>query len=1338
MRCSSHLYSACVDRHVVDCLLECFLQIVSTSDNWRKAWAQTYGADSTPTRVLRHHLMSATDERRSRPVDSSDIEFDSEASEGEHATPNGTPLPRGPPPPHAVQAERPMSFAISSAIAATLASRGIHVRQVLTMVTGSLASMRGVRVDITELQDRLAHDHPNTLLFTDLEDPDDPMTMPNGEQSDEAGLGDQAADRALRDWNEARLTGNIAEAMNREGRTSMTREEASTLTAAMLGDDIDTLAEEVTAAASSTETPHATAIAPHTPPNFTDRNRGGATAKPKTNRKCAPQLFMGAAHLGHNQHLFLLIDCFTQALRIHSGADVVIARHSSVSFGCDFNRGQGRGKNALTFSVTATDSCNAVSTWHQKNANMPGCKQGAVDTTCQIMTRLARYSTWTSSSAPAHSLLCISQTALICILCLTACGPRRFCSQIHQVAVTLQAHHQLITSEQADHTSNVQATSGRTVSAGRIGPKSGGTHKMLGAKFLVWLIWFSLRMQPAVSVCVDARVDADTTAASEAKRHGLLAKHSGTQRTITSKAQMDPTKVGKRSYRRAYARAVRMGGTPYKGHWRPLSWFTPRHIVPQFVGRRPDHERSAKAWRVLSWNAGGLTKEVFQELRTYATMGEYDIVLVQETKWRYDSTWSDRAYHFVHSQGQGKDDQVAGLLTMISTRLTKAEDIQHSALHHGRLLHVRFPRGQVHVDVLNWYQYAVSDAEGVYDKRHKLLTRLQRSVAGLPRRNTLLLGGDFNCPFESNAPCCGDCVLPHNVLHYKDFKDHQNVVDSLHLSVLNSWCRPQHGQLATFTFGKLASQIDYLMMRQQQTTQEARRAQVIANFPVAAWREGANHHPIEAFIQAPRNTRQLHARQEHFTACFHQDLLMQDLRADAPSQALQAMRQEAANSIRNEDDANTVLPQAARKHYPPPPRTSHPPDQPEALANCAKHMWAIFRQMRAQRRTAKGMLTAWQLWVRFQQAHRIHKQRSRRRTKDRRDELLVQAQQAADQGNTYGLWRIVKQLAPKAPRKRLQLHKEGNILSTSEELSWILEAYGERYGANTPATLKIENGQAAPHPIIYAPALAGVLGRLNPRKAVPRGAAPSILWKACCREVAASVVGSINRNWMQSPPRITQGWSDATVALLPKPHGRMNSPLDLRPIGLQDPLGKGVMTLLLQQAREEIITLIRKYPQTAYLPGRGTSTALRQVFRHCHDIREMGLGARLTVHQRQTGARPQQCCGGLQISLDLSAAFDLMRWTHLKQALDLAGTPVYLQDILLTWLIQVRYLFYHRDQEGTVTPDGDFVKAVQLHLYYGPHSPLSFVSRSRTNSDPGGPLRTPPCMRTTTIYDGNS
>ena len=63
-----------------------------------------------------------------------------------------------------------------------------------------------------------------------------------------------------------------------------------------------------------------------------------------------------------------------------------------------------------------------------------------------------------------------------------------------------------------------------------------------------------------------------------------------------------------------------------------------------------------------------------------------------------------------------------------------------------------------------------------------------------------------------------------------------------------------------------------------------------------------------------------------------------------------------------------------------------------------------------------------------------------------------------------------------------------------------------------------------------------------------------------------------------------------------------------------------------------------------------------------------------------------QCCGGLQISLDLSAAFDLVRWDHLKTATDLAGTPSHLQEVLLTWLVQVRYIFHHRGETGCLTP----------------------------------------------------
>ena len=90
--------------------------------------------------------------------------------------------------------------------------------------------------------------------------------------------------------------------------------------------------------------------------------------------------------------------------------------------------------------------------------------------------------------------------------------------------------------------------------------------------------------------------------------------------------------------------------------------------------------------------------------------------------------------------------------------------------------------------------------------------------------------------------------------------------------------------------------------------------------------------------------------------------------------------------------------------------------------------------MRRQQFSIKGVMTAWRLWVQFQRAHSIHKQRSKERVRRKRDDLLEQANAAAWKGNLFGLWKVVKQLAPKAPRKRLQLHKEGRILSTDEDV----------------------------------------------------------------------------------------------------------------------------------------------------------------------------------------------------------------------------------------------------------------------------------------------------------------
>ena len=91
----------------------------------------------------------------------------------------------------------------------------------------------------------------------------------------------------------------------------------------------------------------------------------------------------------------------------------------------------------------------------------------------------------------------------------------------------------------------------------------------------------------------------------------------------------------------------------------------------------------------------------------------------------------------------------------------------------------------------------------------------------------------------------------------------------------------------------------------------------------------------------------------------------------------------------------------------------------------------------------------------------------------------------------------------------------------------------------------------------------GISSRVYPsasiRKAVPKVAAPSILWRACSAEVAPFITQQVNNQWSREQLHIEQDWANATVALLPKPKGKNDKPLDWRPIGLQHPVGKGLM-----------------------------------------------------------------------------------------------------------------------------------------------------------------------------------
>ena len=72
--------------------------------------------------------------------------------------------------------------------------------------------------------------------------------------------------------------------------------------------------------------------------------------------------------------------------------------------------------------------------------------------------------------------------------------------------------------------------------------------------------------------------------------------------------------------------------------------------------------------------------------------------------------------------------------------------------------------------------------------------------------------------------------------------------------------------------------------------------------------------------------------------------------------------------------------------------------------------------------------------------------------------------------------------------------------------------------------------------------------------------------------------------------------------------------------------------------------------------------------------------------KKHEGQQRVKCSGGVQISLDLSAAFDMVEWAHIKQALDFAEVDLAVQEVLLLWLTQVRYILRHRNLQGAIDP----------------------------------------------------
>ena len=151
---------------------------------------------------------------------------------------------------------------------------------------------------------------------------------------------------------------------------------------------------------------------------------------------------------------------------------------------------------------------------------------------------------------------------------------------------------------------------------------------------------------------------------------------------------------------------------------------------------------------------------------------------------------------------------------------------------------------------------------------------------------------------------------------------------------------------------------------------------------------------------------------------------------------------------------------------------------------------------------------------------------------------------------------------------------------------------------------------------------------------------PGVIWHQLASDLATLLHSQLQVWWAQNPPLIPDSWRHGWLFLIPKPNKPPVTPLNLRPLALQEPVGKAVIGLLIHLAMQDVQTYLVHFPLWSYVEHRSTLEAIRRVGSHCATVRQMVQHSRSTPHSRAMMLPRKSLFGGLQICLDLQRAFD--------------------------------------------------------------------------------------------------
>ena len=687
------------------------------------------------------------------------------------------------------------------------------------------------------------------------------------------------------------------------------------------------------------------------------------------------------------------------------------------------------------------------------------------------------------------------------------------------------------------------------------------------------------------------------------------------------------------------------------------------------------------------WNASGMSASKLDEIKLWALQQAIDVLTICETHWSFTQEWQDDHWNFLHCGSS--DDKSNGILILVRKTFCDAMNIQWHSVLTGRILHLRLHGASRPIDLIARYQYMDDHSGKRLLLRKRFWKSLQEYLPLLPKRNTFIMLGDFNCGlYAMNHLVGSEFFRWEGKLHaghrHAETGEEMQILRDYNLITLNTW----NAKLGpTYMHGRQATRIDFVISKVGSVDSTAKYVKYLHDVPFLG-SPGFGHVPILCSLPysriPPKGLKSLgfsfQDRQQCRAAWKLADFRWTSLVKHAShivEQYSHEATQEATGQLQGLHDM--IAPCLRRTimniQDAPKPKTVDPV-QIQILSNKWDHLRHARATVRSDPRSLRHWFRCWIHLARFHAMDRSHRKFATQLRKQKMEEIICSARVAAMNHDSFRLHQIIRQFSPKAPQRRIQIrnrqgaiahpHEEFAIMSSFIQKTWSCPFHFDPWSDLAPPGVPFSEAD-----------LKHALEHIPPMKAVAKPFVMGLLIRQLAGPLSQYVYKLLQQWWSFSPPILPQEWKDGWLCFMAKPNKVPDRPQHLRALALQEPIGKCITGLITKVALRQVFATLCSWPQYACLPWRSTQDAIARVSRHCAFVRSLVLAQRKTVISRASNSVMHACCGGVQIFLDLSKAFDCVDRLTLFKCLPECGITPDIYSLIIAFHMGTQYHFLH-------------------------------------------------------------